>query len=316
MKNIIIHQSRNFKTQNYRYYNIFFDNFCTFLNLKFNCIENRYFIDAERDKFPIKLLSDSSENTFSNRILECELIIENYDTKEIKMLSVADQPSEGIISIQNYENVSDILVSQFDREFIYAHIQENNRHKYKPWVYFPCNDFNFDVYREERNKLPEYINKFYFRGTDLENRSILNHFNSTVFEGGLSIHNTDLYFRDLLKYKIGLSVGGRGELCYRDIEYMAIGIPFLRFYYKSELNPPLVPDYHYIGVPRPTDLHSDKSGNKIHAQLLIDKFNEVKDNIEYLNFISTNARKYYEDYLSPVALTNHTYNILNMNAWE
>ena len=77
---------------------------------------------------------------------------------------------------------------------------------------------------------------------------------------------------------------------------MALGIPFLRFEYISELNPNLIPNFHYISVERPDDLKIDRIGNEEHARMLEKRFLEVKDDTDFLNFISNNARNYYETY--------------------
>jgi hypothetical protein len=91
---------------------------------------------------------------------------------------------------------------------------------------------------------------------------------------------------------------------------MAMGIPLIRFEYLSKLKSPLIPNYHYISVDRPEELKSfltqDKNGDGIHAELITKKFLEIKDNKDFLNFISENAKKYYEDYLSPTSSVNNT----------
>ena len=124
------------------------------------------------------------------------------------------------------------------------------------------------------------------------------------FEGPNSIGGSDAYFNEAIKYAVGLSVAGRGELCYRDIEYMAIGIPMLRFEYRSELYKKLLPDYHYISVPYPNNmpldngLPTDRLGLQEHSEMLLDKYLEVCKNTEFLNFISKNAIEYYDNYLA------------------
>jgi hypothetical protein len=97
---------------------------------------------------------------------------------------------------------------------------------------------------------------------------------------------------------------------------MAMGIPLIRFEYLSKLKIPLIPNYHYISVDRPDDLNSflkqDKDGNDSHANLITNKFLEVKDNKVFLNFISKNAKKYYEDYLSPTSSIDYTRKLLTL----
>jgi hypothetical protein len=144
------------------------------------------------------------------------------------------------------------------------------------------------------------------------NISNLVYLNTDYLNGYGLIGGPTTYFEDLIKYKIGLSIAGRGELCYRDIEYMALGIPMIRFNYLSELNPNLIPNYHYISINRPDDLIIDRLGNESHAKLIEERYLEVKDDYEFLNFISKNARQYYTDYLSRENRVNHTIKLLNL----
>ncbi len=50
--------------------------------------------------------------------------------------------------------------------------------------------------------------------------------------------------------------------------------------------------------------------------MLEKRFLEVKDNKDFLDFISNNARKYYEDNLTMNNSIELTYKILNLNEWE
>ena len=84
-------------------------------------------------------------------------------------------------------------------------------------------------------------------------------------------------------------VAGRGELCYRDIEYMALEVPFIRFEYITKLNPNLIPNFHYISVERPDELTIDRLGDESHSKMIERRFLEVKDDMEFLEILqSTN----------------------------
>ena len=56
----------------------------------------------------------------------------------------------------------------------------------------------------------------------------------------------------------------------------------------------------------------DRLGNESHAKLIEERYLEVKDDYEFLNFISKNARQYYTDYLSRENRVNHTIKLLNL----
>jgi hypothetical protein len=102
---------------------------------------------------------------------------------------------------------------------------------------------------------------------------------------------------------------------------MALGIPFIRYEYQTNLYPPLIPNYHYISIPydldmpKDNDVMTDRLGNEKHAKKIEDRFNEVIKNKEFLNFISKNARKYYEDNLVLEKVIESTYALTGIEEW-
>ena len=113
-------------------------------------------------------------------------------------------------------------------------------------------------------------------------------------------------------------MAGVGELCYRDIECMAVGVPLIRFEYQVEMHEKLIPNFHYISVPYPDDMprHNDVATDRFalehHAKMIEQRFLEVIDDTEFLSYISKNAREYYERNLSPKNRVNKTLEILGL----
>ena len=97
MVELIVHTPQNEDSSRYRYYNIFFKNFIDFLKEKFVVIEDTYFEYANVMSYPVKLLSDET----SSDLLECEMIIENKETKEFVVLSVSDTLTGAILNHQS-----------------------------------------------------------------------------------------------------------------------------------------------------------------------------------------------------------------------
>lgn len=313
MNTIIVHTPQNESSWSYRYYNHFFKDFIEFLKTKFIVKEDTYYEFANRFQYEVQLLN----NQTSSNMLECEMVIENEETKEFVIMSVSDNLTGLILNHKSNELCKKILVSQFDRENIFAHVKNNLlMEKYFPWIYFPSNQYDIDMLYEYRKSQPNTIDKFCFWGTSLEYRPILSHFNSNYFDGGRPIGEFYNYAKRLLQYRVALSVAGVGEFCYRDIENFGMGIPTIRFQYKNELYSPLIPNYHYISIDRPQDLDIDREGNEHHAKMIEDRFLEIKDDSDFLDFISNNARKYYEEYLTKESGINLTYRILELNDWE
>jgi hypothetical protein len=309
---LVIHQPKNFESRYYRYYNIFFDLLIQELYKNFDILESRYYKYANSKYYSTNLLcQDDALN-----MLECEMIIENYTTKEIKILSVSDDLTSAILNLQDSNYLNKVLVAQFNRNKILSHIKnQNNYHKYSPWIYFPQNHYDYEEYYQYRLQKNNLIDKFYFRGTSLEYRSIIQNFDKSLFEGGLPIGGFDLYAKDLLNHKMAFSIAGRGEFCYRDIECMAMGIPLIRFKYHSEMEPNLIPDYHYISVDRPEETILDSQLNASHAILIQEKFLQIKDDAEFLDFIASNARNYYNNNICGLNGVLHTIKLLNLNQW-
>lgn len=324
MKNkIIVHNPTNFTTKKYRYYNIFFDVFVKHLRKKFDILENRYYIYANMDRFPVKFIADfnNQNETHSTIMQECEMILENYDTKELKILSVSDSITDASVGLYNNDRfkpyISKILISQFNRQTIldctYSKVLDP---VFNPWIYFPSNLYNFKKYYDQRKIQKQLIDKMYFRGSGLEHRPIIKYLNNKIFHGGQTIGSFDTYAREAITYKVGLSCAGSAQFCYRDIEYMAMGIPMIRFEYSNEMDPPLIPNFHYISVKPKLQTHEEHVVGPDLAFELESRYLEVKNDTEFLHFISKNAKEYYDSYIHNNNGIRHTYKLLNLDNWS
>ena len=320
MTRLVIHQPKNFESRRYRYYNLVFDAITAKLRESFDVMECGYYKYANQGYSPTLLLHNATRYNDTNiQLLECEMIIENYETKEIKVLSASDDLTGAILNFKGNPLLTKTLVAQFDRKKIHSHLpDENDQKKICPWVYFPTNDYDFDAIENRRHNktiLGTVNQKFYFRGSSLECRRIVAGFNPELFTGGGPIGGFESYTDELLNYRLGFSIAGRGEFCYRDIEYMAMGVPYIRFEYNSEMAEPLVPDFHYVSVPRPPDAPNDRDLRPEHAPLIEARFLEVRNDIDYLNFIANNALDYYNKHVKMVGCVNHTLKLLEIDKW-
>lgn len=311
MRKIIVHNPCNEHTKYFRNYNLFWDDLTNELKKKYKVTENRYYEFANQQKFEVTLKNQTCPKG-NFLLMECEYVIEFEDSGEIYIMSVSDDLSHVTLNEKSNPLLKKVLISQFNRNDIISHVGDLNEHKYSPWIYFPCTIDDLEIHYNRRKTINEYIDKMYFRGTSITDRPIVTYINQLYLNGYNPIGGPTTYFNDLVNYKIGLSVAGRGELCYRDIEYMALGIPFLRFEYITELNPKLIPNFHYISVDRPEDLVKDRLGNFEHAKMIEKRFLEIKDNKEFLDFISKNARDYYTTYLNRENNVKHTLNLLGI----
>lgn len=314
MARIIIHQSKNFINRHYRYYNFVFEGLIEKLHKEFDCIDSRYYINAHAKHRPVKLLYDETPDDHTFYTLECEMIIENYDTQEIIGLSACDDLTT--LVLKPHPKVTKILMAQYNKENIDLHLRgDEHSSKIVPWIYFPQTIQDYDSFYKKRQEV-NLIDKFYFRGTSIEHRPILRYFDSFYFTGPNANKCFLNYAEEAINHKIGFSAAGRGEFCYRDIEYMAMGIPFMRFKYNNEMFEPLIPNYHYISVEWPDGVEKEHTLTEKHARAVEKRFIEVKDDLNFLNFISKNAREYYEKYIDLKNSIEHTYKLINIESWK
>jgi hypothetical protein len=254
-------------------------------------------------------------------ITDAQLRIYDPNNDILKAIEFSDRSSALINAFKSRNNPNDLLVySQ------HADLEVSNfNFRLKSSIYVPSEPyFDLDSFYTKRLSHTNFIDKFFFRGNinGCDRRAVHLLQNEEMFYGGES-NNIQSYFNEAIQYKVGLSIPGVGELCYRDIEYMAVGIPMVRFEYITQLNPPLIPHYHYISIDR-IDTEEDKRFNggvvhrervaeQRHVDAYLNKFKEIKDNKEFLDFISKNAREYYEKYLHPSTRLSHVINILELN---
>lgn len=310
MTNIRVHNPCNSHTRYYRNYNLFWDKFTDYLKEYFVVEENRYFEDAHSSRFKVELQKGQSSEFL---LLECEYVIENIDNGEFVIMSVADDLTHAILNEKDNPFLKKVLISQFDPTKIWHHVGKQ-MYKYSPWTYFQAGLDDIEEYYTKRCLINDFENRIYFKGTSIEDRSILNYIDKSIITDFTPIPQSS-YFNDLISHKLALSVDGRGEFCYRDVECFGVGIPILRFEYLSIFNRPLIPNYHYISIPRPSDMVLYRSGNKDHAELIKQRYLEVIDDNEFLSFISTNARRYYNENFELNSKLISTFNILNLNSW-
>lgn len=312
MTTIRVYSPGNEYTKNNRFYNYFWDEFTEYLKKKFIVEEHRYYEGAHRERWRFALSGGISENF---ELLECEYLIQNTTSNEFVIISVADNISSAVINEQRNPLLKKVLLAQYFPKDVHDCITDEI-YKYSPWTYFlSAAKFDVEQYYQKRLVTPPIDNRLYFRGTSLPDRPILNYINKRIITDFTKTVDMNTYFNELIKHKIGLSVDGRGEFCYRDIECFAVGVPIIRFEYVSKMYNALIPNYHYISIPRPKDMDLYRTGNEKHATLLEKRYYEVLEDDRFLTFIATNARKYYENNCSIDSLMKNTFELLHLNFW-
>lgn len=311
MKNIIIYCNKSFD----RDFHYLLENISLYIQKHF---------DAEI----LEVSNSYTINLFDEEVIlaDCEILIYIRDIDSFRCISFSDVQSQLISFLVRRNNPNDLIIHS---QYIVSEFWSNGGYmgRWKPGIYTPFTfGINYEQFYNRRMLIKNKIDKFYFNGNYLTvgRGSIPLLKNTEFFKKGEMVDHLK-YLDDAIKYKVGLSIPGAGEICFRDIEYMALGIPMLKIEYATKMNPELIPNYHYISIDRDDDkskLNQDlifsvgmeRDGSELYAQKYINRFLEVKDNNEFLEFISKNAKEYYDTYLSDKNNNriNHIINFLEL----
>lgn len=177
---------------------------------------------------------------------------------------------------------------------------------YEPFYYGPyfdcCYDEMSNLYQIRNNF--EKIHKLFFRGWMWDFRKNmtdgLNQEDILIIDKNIDNENFEYveYLNEISKYKACLSLPGGNEVCNRDIECFAVGVPVIRPALNVNYVDPLIPNYHYISCydfcDYTIDGHAKYQSYDDFKKNLVNTWNKVKNDDEYLNFVSKNARDWFE----------------------
>jgi len=258
---------------------------------------------------------------FNHNLSDCELLIHDEEADILKAIHWGETRSQLLDLFINRNKKEDtILITQYYNIFPRSFDPSIYNFKIKNTTYYTFNPkCNYDYYYHQRKLLEtikpnDFVDQMFFLfttgrplGFQLRDVGIV-----TPPTHALSI---DSYCEMAINYKMGLAVAGVAEVNFREIEYMAIGLPLIRMEYMTQLDPPLIPNHHYIAIDRsefPWDMYADREGGPQYVEAYKKRFYEVKDDKEFLSFVSKNAREYYVNYCSPINRVNHVLKSLNL----
>jgi hypothetical protein len=310
----------------------FFRKFDKYLSNFFDVDVVNYNKDGETFSGKIELQTNIS--TFGNTppISDVEYVIENLDTKEIKVLSFTEYFTHYVTHFAKSDPCTKILLVHFNWSHRYEWMKRDRSvkdiDKVKPWIFLPYKEFDYDYYRDLRKSKTELQEKLFYLGSGIDSyrKSV-----QIVETKGLLQRTGNYEFKDYLDKMISSKVGlshyldldkyntpfdHPGEFCYRDIEYMSVGLPFIRIEYKDSVHDPLLPNHHYISIPREKAYVAyEKNGDEGVADLYINKYLEVKDDQELLNFISKNQIEWFDRNIKSPNIEKLTFELLELNKW-
>jgi hypothetical protein len=221
----------------------------------------------------------------------------------------------GYLDYFNFKNSS---TTNVDLEF-----PDNFEDIYKVFFYNPYFDCCYDKIDEIYEKRKPTTNKLFFRGWlwDFRKKIVENINREDILIIDKNENNQNLnyiqYLEEISNYTSALSLPGGTEICNRDIECFAIGVPIFRPNLQVNYSDPLIPNFHYISFYHHCDYTSWGNPNYLSyddvKSNLIQTWDLVKENKEFLNFISGNARRWYEQNCSIDKTIEYFMKEINLN---
>lgn len=333
MTSLRIHMYQNEKWG--RYHLPWYKKFIEYLKNDFNVEVINYNKDGKTFSGKIDLQVDIHGFGKNPPLSDVDMVVENLENNEFFVLTFGKYFTSYVVHYLKSDKCIGILSGHFSRRYMYEHLKKNRLlhklDKVHPWFFGFFQEFDVDKYRDIRNSQETLNDKLYFKGGGWKDngdpyRSVVrilyekgyldpNYSSITTYLDELSKQNIAIsHYMDLNRFTHANK--SPGELCYRDIEMMSIGVPYIRVEYKSELHEAFIPNYHYIVIPR-EDAHRayDKDGDEGVAKLFINKYNEVKDDHDFLKFISNNQIKWYDTYMRWPKSAELTINKLKIKDW-
>lgn len=251
------------------------------------------------------------------------LTIVNRDNNKAILINLADRLEPNILPDHGYDlfEIKQIIggMSIGSREY------ENHKKfldNYRLPLMIPVDKVSEDGYlMKYRDVAVTKVKKALFIGNVYSGRSELVDIlkKHPLFEIKHSIREEGLpfeeYLREMSKYSLCLSLNGYAEICYRDIEAMAIQVPVVRSKFLNRYHNNLIPNFHYIaGSESCIDgfLGYGKSSKDI-AEQFIKKVEEVIDNQHLLDSVAYNGREYYENNCNINAIVHNAMSLINLD---
>jgi hypothetical protein len=236
------------------------------------------------------------------------VIIENPDNKKYFVLSYWDK----LIDVKNQngfcwdlENCVEIFASAgvHTDDIFYKPIDFN----YTPisclTIHKSGEDRAQELYKIKNKRI--IPNKLHFRtGSYLFRKYLIE--NDNRFDIKTERLSPKDFIDELDQYLINIDINTVAEISGRTVDILALGSALIRPKLTIKFHNELIPDYHYAAV-KCEDIHDYKK----LADAYIDRFEDLKKDLEYVKFISENGRAWYEENASLDAHVNILKKLIN-----
>jgi hypothetical protein len=184
------------------------------------------------------------------------------------------------------------------------------------------------------NNEEEVINKLYYENLKNNTRIIPDKLffqSSRPYLFREYIHNHDNRFNSVIGYdrnkedwliklsknKINIDINCVAEPSGRISQILGLGTVLIRPNTQHQFQNPLIPDYHYVEVKHdfydPLKYENINLFYKSLADAYIDAFVRVKNDEEFLKYVSENGRNYWENYCVSDKWLKTTFSLINLN---
>lgn len=318
MKTVRLHRVDN--TDWGRYHSPWFKKFAQYLSQYFNVEWKDYATHTSQGSANVELLTEVPHFGHNPPISDVDCIIENCDNKEFVILSFSEYFNSYMVHSFRSELCKRALLAHFSYTSAYQWLKKEDLlhklHQIQPWFFGSYQEYDINYFRNIRlqniNNLID--NKIFWKGLGTGNFPGHSVYRETVNHIGFDITDTayvfdfQQYMQQMCMYKIALSFyldlnqasdafTYPGELCYRDMEYCSIGLPFIRIEYRDIVYDGLIPFKHYISIPRDEAIKTFlNSGNYGVGQLIRQYFFDFVKEDSLLQYISNNQIEWFDNY--------------------
>lgn len=137
--------------------------------------------------------------------------------------------------------------------------------------------------------LPAKIhNKLFFIGQKSGSRGRILQYLEDLIGSQKRLSRMD-YYDTCARHSIGLALPGFGNITHREIEYFGLEVACIMPKLKNVFHNSLIPDYHYVSL----EINTTEDEPEEIAQAIRNAYEKLKKEKDYLSFIVSNAKTWY-----------------------
>lgn len=233
-------------------------------------------------------IKDKFENEYVNSALFKNRFAGGINSAQV--MSIKNKENGKYIIVSYWDNCEDLVLNANGWDYakcvdIITSSGVNSDITTTPFTYLPYSK-EFENFSKNAKSIDQKENNIlFFKGFLYGDRMMLKETN-LIDISNQKTSPYSKYFEELTNNKICLSLNGAGEICNRDIEILSAKSVLLRPKLKTKFHNELIENFHYI----PFEYHCDP---KTQCEIIIKKFQEIKDNVPLLREISENGYNWY-----------------------